>query len=76
MALSFAARLQYSDKGKREYSVHVQTSKTFYSVAITPEKVYLIGPGLREEYEREDYPAEISHEGLAIMVVLQWEECE
>ncbi len=74
MPLSFASRTLFRDNTKREASIHVQTNKTFYNVVVTPEKVYILAPGLEETFEREDFPEDISYEGLAVIAVVRWEE--
>jgi hypothetical protein len=45
-------------------------------VAISEEKVVLAGPGVEEEWEKADLPENLSDEGLAIVVVILFEEEE
>lgn len=53
----------------------VKTDKTTYSVTIRDVQVQIVGPGVKETYMAGgDLPEDMTHEGLACMAVLVFEQ--
>lgn len=77
MPLSYAVRSpDLADEAKGFYVFTVQSSRTFYKVAIKPEEITLLGPGVREEYEMDEELERLSPEGQALTVVIRFEETD
>lgn len=53
----------------------MKTDKTTYSVTIRDVQVQIVGPGVKETYMAGgDLPEDMTHEGLACMAVLVFEQ--
>lgn len=74
MSLSYASRRSFEDAERRLVVVTVQSKYCFYNVAISDSSVVIAGPGVEEEMDREELPADLSSEGLALIAVIQFEE--
>lgn len=74
MPLSFATRETLIDRERRTAVIGVQSKLTWYQVVITPDTITLLGPGLEEDLDRDDYPQDLTMEGLALLIVITKEE--
>ncbi len=71
--LSISSYLRVSLPGNSLYEV--KTDKTTYTVSVRDVQVTIVGPGVKETYiAGGDLPEDMTHEGLACMAVLVFEQ--
>ena len=71
MAQSYQAQKHYTSEVENEY--FVMSARCRYEVWIESDEITLRGPGVHESSDREEIPSFISHEDLAIYIVLMFE---
>lgn len=79
---TLSATVRFEDRAHGQAVVYVVSSLCFYNVAITKEKVTVIGPGVEREFElrgseaedQGDIPEGLTYKGQALIAVTLLEE--
>jgi hypothetical protein len=72
--LTYASRLTFSDEERKIYVYTVQSKLTYYSVQVNVDEITLTGPGLVETLDRDEFPADLTTEAIALLAVLTFED--